>query len=58
MKYSFLAWGSVAICKDKAVLELTANADGVFEYSLDTEKHGPLNAESYQKCERCKLKFK
>ena len=49
--------GSVTIRKDTAILDLTANTDGVFQYSLDAQKCQHFNAVSYQEGECCNSIF-
>ena len=46
-----LAKGTVTIRKDKATLELTSNAAGLFQYSLDAQEFEHCNAVPYQECE-------
>ena len=45
-----LANGFVAINKDKAVIDLIANSNGVFQYSLDAQKFEHFDAVPYQNC--------
>ena len=46
-----LANGFVTIGKDTAVIDLIANADGVFQYSLDGQEFEQFDAIPHQNCE-------
>ena len=49
--------GYVTIRKDIAVLDLTVNTDGVFQYSLDAQEYEQFNAAPYKEGECCNWMF-
>ena len=52
-----VAKGSVTVKKDTVIIDLIANTDGVFQYSLDTKECQQVNAVTYQEGECCNLIF-